>query len=212
MFSPRLVTPPAAQPVTVADVKAHLDIPGAESDTIIGAFISAIVGTLDGYGGYLGRCIVAQQWAQDYCGWPCDSTLRLPFPDCASATISYRDEAHANQTLPSAGHSAPIKRPGGDVIMIYRETARPALSNRPGPVSANFTAGFATVPETIKQAIILETAALYTRRGRDPALTKETVFGVSNMEWAEPDKARSPHGLSSDAVRNLLAPFVVKAL
>jgi uncharacterized phiE125 gp8 family phage protein len=212
MFAPRLITPPATTPVSVSDVKAHLDISGATDDQILTSFIAAVMGMIDGYGGYLGRCVVAQQWAQDYRGWPCDRILLLPFPDCSAATLSYRDQAHANQTMPSAGHSAPIKRPGGDAVVIYGETALPALSNRPGPVSAAFTAGFATVPEAIRQAVILETAALYARRGRDPTLAKETVFGVSSMEWTAPDNDRGQAILASNAARNLLAPYVVKAL
>lgn len=212
MFAPRIVTPPATTPVSVADVKAHLEISGSGDDQIIGSFIAAVMGMIDGYGGYLGRCVAAQQWAQDYRAWPCDRILRLPFPDCSAAMISYRDEAHANQTLPSAGHSAPIKRPGGDILAIYRETTLPAFSTRPGPVTATFTAGFATVPEAIKQAVILETAALYSSRGRDPALAKETVFGVSTMEWATPANDRGQAILSSNAARNLLAPYLVKAL
>jgi len=212
MFAPRILTPPATTPVSIGEVKAHLDISGATDDQIIGSLIAAVMGMIDGYGGYLGRCVVAQQWAQDYRAWPCDRILLLPFPDCSAAMISYRDQAHANQTVPSAGHSAPIKQPGGDTIVIYRETALPALSNRPGPVTAAFTAGFATVPEAIRQAVILETAALYARRGRDPTLAKETVFGVSSMEWTTPENDRGQAILASNAARNLLAPYVVKAL
>lgn len=211
MFAPRLVTPPATAPVSVADVKAHLQISGSADDTILSGFIAAVMGMIDGYGGYLGRCVVAQQWAQDYCGWPCDRIFRLPFPDCAAAAISYRDEAHANQSLSASGYSAPIKHPGGDLIAIYPDTALPALSDRPGPVTTTFTAGFATPPEGIKQAVILETAALYKSRGRDPLLVKETVFGVATREFV-PRADRGQDILSSVAARNLLTPYIVKSI
>ncbi len=86
MFAPRLVTPPATTPVSVADVKAHLQISGSADDTILTGFIAAVMGMIDGYGGYLGRCVVAQQWAQDYCGWPCDFRCATTRSTSASET------------------------------------------------------------------------------------------------------------------------------
>lgn len=78
---PYLVTPPAALPVSLADMKAHLRVDHNDEDELIDATQEAAVAYLDGRGGILGRCIIPQVWAVDVAG---PGPHLLPFPDASN--------------------------------------------------------------------------------------------------------------------------------
>lgn len=56
----KLVTAPAVDPVSVADVKNYLRINGTTDDAMLGAFITAAVNVVESY---LGRRLITQTWA-----------------------------------------------------------------------------------------------------------------------------------------------------
>jgi len=213
MFAPRLVTAPDSTPVSLADVKAHLGLgPGAHPhDAEITGYIESVTETLDGWRGWLGRCIVDQTWAQDFEGWPCAYAFGLPFPDCRSAVVTYRDAAHASQTLTASAHSAPLSTPLGGCVFLYSDAVLAALSSRPAPVTVTFTAGFgdqATVPRAIKQAIMLEVGALYAKRGAsDVTIKSESVVGVGATEYFAAGEQSGRGNIASVAAERLLAPY-----
>jgi len=57
-----LVTAPAVEPLTVAEVRARLNIGTELTDPVIGALISACRQQLDGRDGWLGRALNTQTW------------------------------------------------------------------------------------------------------------------------------------------------------
>ena len=89
-MTPYLVTPPAALPVTLAEMKAHLRVVHADDDADIAAKQAGAVAMLDGWGGVLGRCIMPQTWAVDVTG---AGPHLLPFPDASNITAESDGDA-----------------------------------------------------------------------------------------------------------------------
>lgn len=186
MLRPVRITPPATPPVALDEAKAHLRVEVADDDSLITALIAAATDHLDGYTGILGRCIVNQQWRQDFASW---SPLRLPFPNVSAVSVSYLDADGATQTVDAADHRL-IDAVRGPEVYFRPGWASPALeSGTHGPVSVTFTAGYgaaADVPATLKAAILLHVGTLYEHR-------EDLVVGATVAPTGAYDALISPH-------------------
>lgn len=191
MLRPVRITPPVAAPVTLDEAKAHLRVDGADGDALITALIAAATDHLDGYSGVLGRCIVNQQWRQDFASW---SPLRLPFPNASEVTVTYSDADGVTQAVPAADHRL-IDAVRGPEIYFRPGWTAPALeAGTHAPVQATFTAGYglaADVPASIKAAILLHVGSLHEHReelvvGGAPAPTGAYGALISPHRWRRP--------------------------
>lgn len=86
MFRPVLTVPPAEQPVTVEQCKQHAVVDYNDDDALIEGYIQAATGLLDGFGGYLGRCIVTQGWQVEKPRFA--PSFHLPVPDVSAVEVS----------------------------------------------------------------------------------------------------------------------------
>ena len=84
-MTPYLITPPAVQPVSLSEMRAHLRVDHNDEDADILAKIAGAVAALDAWGGLLGRCIMPQTWAVDVTG---PGPHVLPFPEAADVTAT----------------------------------------------------------------------------------------------------------------------------
>lgn len=84
-MTPYLVTAPAAQPVSLAEMKAHLRVVSTDEDADISSRLAGAIAHLDGWGGALGRCIMPQVWAIDVEG---PGPHLLPFPEASNVTAT----------------------------------------------------------------------------------------------------------------------------
>lgn len=109
--APVQVTPPAVQPITLAQAKAHLRVDHADEDDLIDGLVAGAVAYLDGWGGVLGRAIMPQQWRQEFCGW---GTLRLALPDVTGFTLTAEDDAGA----PVMATSAALQKTGAGWAVV----------------------------------------------------------------------------------------------
>jgi uncharacterized phiE125 gp8 family phage protein len=165
MLRPVRTLAPAELPVTVAEAKENSRIDHTDSDTLVESLIGAAVSYLDGYTGVLGRCIVSQDWRQDFEDW--DWRLRLPFPDVSSVTVKYQDENDAEQTVSSADYEI-IEEAFGASVVFRDSFEEPSLyDDMVAPISVTFTAGYggaSDVPEALKSAIKLMVGHWYEHR------------------------------------------------
>jgi uncharacterized phiE125 gp8 family phage protein len=164
--SPVLVTPPAALPVTLGTVKEHLRVDHDDEDNVITTMIGAATAYLDGWSGILGRCLVTQTWAQSFDEFPGGDTLRLPFPDVASVTITYRDNDNLAQTF-SASNYALATDTRSSRIVLADGASWPGTFPRPDAVTVSMVAGYGApddVPPILKHAIRSLAAAMYEGR------------------------------------------------
>lgn len=163
MFHPRRITPPAVQPVSLADAKWHLRYEDTDQDTRIEALIAAAVRHLDGWAGTLRRCLIDQVWERPLACFPPGHCIILPFPDCKNIAMRWTDVSGVEQpltTLPFIGD--PVETGKGTLVQIGKDFTRPALADLVVPVIVRFTAGYgatpADVPEPIR-GVILEMVA-----------------------------------------------------
>lgn len=147
-----VVTPPAAEPVTAAELKEHLH--NNEEDSTLGVFISAAREHFQHL--TRGRIVMPTTFRQSFAAWPYYQPIRLAVGNVSAvSSVTYYDQAEAQQTL--GGTSVDLT---GTPALIYLPTGSfPSLSTtRPRPVSITFVAGWANaaaVPPSVRLSILL---------------------------------------------------------
>lgn len=170
----RVVTEPAAEPITLTEAKAHLRVDHTLDDTLITALI-----------------VVARKYAEKYTRrafiqqtmeltLPCftDTVIQLPCPPLQSIThVKYIDADGVLQTVDSADYQADTYRSPGLIKPAYLESWPSLTRNDFNMVQIRYVAGYPTsgspisdidyaanVPEPIKQWIKIRVATLYEFR------------------------------------------------
>ena len=165
MLRPVQIAAPAEAPVSLGEAKAHLNVDHDDDDTLITSLVGAAVAHLDGHAGVLGRCLVNQQWRQDYRDW--HWFHRLPFPDVSAVTVKYQDADNQEQTVSSALYEL-IEDARGALVSFRDVFTKPGLyDDMIAPVNITLTAGFGAaddVPQALKQAILLLVGHWYENR------------------------------------------------
>lgn len=155
-----LLSPPAAEPVTLDDMKAHLRVTHSDEDALITGVLVAAVRAVEARGGL---ALIPQAWRLTLDAVP-EETLFLPLSPVASLdAVAVIDGAGDPQAVAASLYdavlgAAPRIRPAGPWPL-----PSPAL----GGVRIDFTAGYAdadAVPDPLKQAVMLLAAHLYETR------------------------------------------------
>jgi len=155
-----LLSPPAAEPVTLDDMKAHLRVTHKDEDALITGVLVAAVRAVEARGGL---ALMPQQWRLTLDAVP-DETLFLPLsPVSALDAVAVIDGEGAPQTVAASLYDAvlgktPRIRPAGPWPLPV-----PAV----GGVRIDFSAGYANadaVPEQLKLAVKILAAAFYENR------------------------------------------------
>lgn len=159
----RLITPPAALPVTLAEAKGFLRVDHDEDDEAIGAMLAAAVNLLDGRTGILGRCLEAQTWELVLDRFPA-AEIRIPLGPVASVTsVSFTDPDGAEQTVAAESFVLDNAEAFGGWLVPVSGFSWPATMATVNAVRIRFVAGTGT-PEAIRQAILAMTAERYDGR------------------------------------------------
>lgn len=164
---PELVTPASAQPVTLAEAKAHCRVDHDEDDARLELAIEAATRHLDGYGGILGRALLKQRWRQHLAFWPAsrciDLVLAPVMADDVEVTARLADGSSqvldpGSYRLLSAGTASPR-------LLLAFSADLPALASEPDAVAIAYDAGYgedpADVPAAIRAAILMMVGDLY---------------------------------------------------
>lgn len=183
-----LLTAPATEPVTLAEVKTRLRIDDATDDAGVTRLIAAATGNAQSI---TRRAFVTQKWALILDAFPCGS-ISLPLPPLQSVElISYIDANGATQTLAPGDY---LVDKNGIVGMVHRAYQKqwPTTRAQPMAVRVEFTAGYGNataVPSDLVSAMLLLIA--HWDQNREPVVVGTIVSSVP---------------LSVDS---LLAPFVI---
>lgn len=178
----KLVTPPAVEPLTLAEVKAHLRVDSADEDSLIDGYLTAAreMCELEAR-----RAFVTQTFDLAFDDWPVDGCLPLPRPPLQSVTsITYWTSDNVQLTMPAGDYLVDTVSEPGMVRMGYNKSW-PTSTLRAGPaITVRFVAGYglaAAVPQRYKQAILLLCGHFYENR-------EQVATGVTVVQM--PDAVR----------------------
>jgi len=175
----QLITPPAAEPVSLAEAKLHLRVDFDEDDALIQALISAARQAAEML---TQRQLVTARWrmvldsfpGSGLMGVPAGQTFTLPghailipkSPLQSVVEIRYLDMAGVSQVMPSAHYTVDKACEPARITPVFGQIWPVALPQI-GAVSVTFDAGYgsaADVPEGLKSWIKLRLGSLYAHR------------------------------------------------
>lgn len=175
----QLITPPAAEPVSLAEAKLHLRVDFDEDDALIQALISAARQAAEML---TQRQLVTARWRMvldsfpgcGLMGVPAGQTFTLPghailltkSPVASVVEICYLDLAGVSQFMPSAHYTVDKACEPARITPVFGQIWPVALPQI-GAVSVTFDAGYgsaADVPEGLKSWIKLRLGSLYAHR------------------------------------------------
>lgn len=165
-----ILTEPSVEPVTLAEVKAHLVIEHTESDEQLVSMITAARRHVEQV---TRRALVRQQWRQYLDRFTYEIAL-APAPVREVAQVQYIDEDGATQTVATSVYDF---NEAEQVIRLAFGQTWPAARWHPNAVWVDVWSGYynaasspiplrADVPRDIRQAIMMVIDDLYEHRGK----------------------------------------------
>lgn len=175
---PYVITPPAEEPLTVAELKTHLRIDVDTEDTLLAAYLAAARAY---YEQATWRALVTQTLGVRLSQWPGVDYIQLPRPPLASVTsVAYVDSDGNSNTFASSNYNVYMNGEKG-LIWLRDGSSWPSATLQPGPsILITYVAGDGDaedVAELDKQAIRLLTGHFYENR--------ENVVAVQGITVAE---------------------------
>jgi len=183
-------TPPTAEPLTLAEVKAHLRLDDGEEDALLSSLIATAREHLERE---TGLCLMAQSWRLYLDDWPADGIIRIgksPVQVIQAVTVfdADGDAVHVSledHLLDGAGRPARLW------------LRHPPVPGQPlNGIEIDFSAGYGEagtdVPDTLKRAMLIHIGHMFAFRG-----------------VVSPDQ--QPAGIP-DGYERLIAPFRMRRL
>jgi uncharacterized phiE125 gp8 family phage protein len=164
MHKVSVVTAATTYPVTLPEVKLHLNISSSTKDSYIDTLISAATTNIERY---LNRALITQTWKVFYDCF--HNEMKIPFGALQSVThVKYYSQSATLTTWATSQYWVVSQTDPGYVRKAY-DVSFPELQNgRPNAIEIQFVCGYglaASVPEDIKHAIKLLVTDYYENRG-----------------------------------------------
>lgn len=160
-----LTMPPAAEPVSLAEAKAHLRVTHADDDAYLSRLIAAARRAVEQV---TGLRLITQGWSLFVDRWPDCPALPLQLSPVTAIgdIIVYGSDDTPATVDPAHYYLDHASRPSR---VVLRDDRTPPRGGRPvNAVEVRFTAGFgsaADVPDELHQAILLTLAHWFDHRG-----------------------------------------------
>lgn len=166
-----VVTPPAVEPVSLAELKLHCRIDHTEEDTLLSALITTARTHVEQY---LRRTLITTTLAATADTWPlvCDdvfSVINVPLPPLQSVTLIVytNDSTGVTTTLSSSDYVVDVYSTPGRIAPAHN-VIWPATRSKPSSVVITYVAGYgaaaSSVPDPIRTAIKMIAAEMYRNR------------------------------------------------
>jgi uncharacterized phiE125 gp8 family phage protein len=161
-----LTSPPAVEPVTLAEAKAHSRVTDAAEDGLISTLIAAARQRCEAA---TSLAFISQGWSVFRDGFPDGAELELPlWPIISVGTVKLFGEDDVPATVDPAHYFVDkVARPARLVLRSSRIWPRPGRVANGVEIQA--TAGFGTaasdVPQPLREAILKLVACWFERRG-----------------------------------------------
>jgi uncharacterized phiE125 gp8 family phage protein len=154
-----LITPPAVEPISLAEAKLHARVDDSDRDTLINVFIKSAREAAEHE---LGRALITQTWRLTLDEFPC-AEIELPKPKVLSiSSVGYVDADGVDQVVSSANYTLDSAQLPGWVLPAedFDWPATRAIANA---VRVDFTAGYGPaatdVPASVRQWMLLQIGA-----------------------------------------------------
>jgi uncharacterized phiE125 gp8 family phage protein len=162
-YSLSVTTPPAGEPLTLADAKGHMREDGTDQDVHIAGLIAAVRRDQEDR---LGVALITQTMAMRMDRFP--ALLELPRSPVQSVTsIQYVDLDGVTQTLAGTEYTADLYSTPPRIVPAYGKSW-PSTRAVPNAVTVTFVAGFGdsseAVPDDLRTALLMRLADLYENR------------------------------------------------
>lgn len=137
-----IVTPPASEPLSLAEAKAHLRVDSNAEDSYIAALIAAARASIEHE---TGRALVTQTLRVRLDRVPYfDRELRIPrAPLAGVSAFTYIDTAGATQTFDAANYTVDTVSTPGRIVLVEGASWPADVARQPGAVRIQYTAGCA---------------------------------------------------------------------
>lgn len=165
MMLTRLITPPAEEPVTLAEAKAHLRLEHDLDDAYVTQLIVAARQYVEKI---CWRALVSQTWELVLNEFPVSDYIELPKGELRSITsVTYVDANGATQTWDAANYEVDSVTIPGRIRLGYLLSWPSGSRTVWNAVTIRYVVGWANaaaVPAPIKQAVLLLVSQLYEHR------------------------------------------------
>lgn len=167
----RLLSAPSGEIVTLQEAKKHCRAEHfTDDDTYLQALIDVATANIDGPEGWLGRAIRQQELELTTNRFP-DATdvgrpgpVKLPMPTLISVdAVTYTATDGTTATITDFREFG-VGAPYGGYILPALSSSWPSVLGDAGSVRIAFTAGYETIPKSIKHAILLMVSGYYENR------------------------------------------------
>lgn len=159
----KLITPPAVEPVTLAEAKLHARIDHTADDALITALIVAAREQAEHI---TGRGLINQTWEKVLPAFADAVDLDLA-PVASITSVKYLDSAGAEQTLANTVYDL-IEENLPPRLVLKTGQSWPAAFTADDAVRIRFVAGYgasgADVPQSIRAWMMVRIASLYAQR------------------------------------------------
>ncbi len=183
-----VVHPPATEPVSLDEAKAHLRVTTTDEDAYIASLITAAREWCEGF---QQRAYITQAHKLTLDRWPCGRAIYLPRPPLQSVTsIVYTDSEGAQYTIEAKSYIVDTDAEPGRIVLAYG-ASWPSVTLRPAAgVEITYVAGYgdaSDVPQKVKQAMLLLVGHWYEQREAVLAgsISKEIEFAVHSLLWQD---------------------------
>lgn len=159
----KLITEPAAEPLTTAQIKTHLRVTSSDDDTYIGLILTAARRQCEEY---TRRAFISQTWEIALDAAPAEDYVELWRAPLASITsVKSYDEDDTASTMSTSDYNADTyAEPGRVVLAVGASWPTTSLRSTNGIIIryvAGYGAAGSSVPEALLHAIKETARALY---------------------------------------------------
>lgn len=183
------IAPPGASPVTLSEVKDHIEVEDDDRDALIQRLLDAAVAYVDATG-VLGQAMITQTWAQTGYGWRDRVDLTIT-PVQSLSAVKYYDTDNVEQTATLSDF-----RLIGGARSSYVEPVGswPQTFDRPDALRLEYVAGYgdaaSDVPENIRNAVCTLAGHFFNHREaysegavREVPMLFEALIGNERASW-----------------------------
>ena len=188
----RVSTPPAVEPVTLAEAKSHLRVDSTADDAYISTLVTAAREWVEQY---LDRALIRQQLVMTLESFPvADDEIVLPRPPMATegastaVSVAYTLASGATATLSTSQYRVDRHRTPGEVQTLYGATWPADRMEDENSVTVTWWAGYgasgSSEPAAIRHAILMLVGHWYESRQAviaTGAVPQEVPYGVQSL-------------------------------